>query len=163
MKEREQITLAGAPLRGAMYTGTYLQNQTRASRWRAIAYLRASAIAYLRAHLNSKCVPPVLMHRAITCDSFKVLAQKVFDCVTIKKKKTTQNPTFWPPGTPRHAPGAKVSHHCILLFITFDLICYMTMLVQNGFWTIPPPPLPSWPYPPGITSNFRMCSSSPHP
>ena len=52
------------------------RQKSRASRWRAIAYPRASAIAYLRAHQNSKCVPPVLIHRAITCDSFKVLAQK---------------------------------------------------------------------------------------
>ena len=27
-------------------------------------------------HQNSKCVPPVLIHKAITCDSFKVLAKK---------------------------------------------------------------------------------------
>ena len=27
-------------------------------------------------HKNSEYVPPVLIHRAITCDSFKVLAQK---------------------------------------------------------------------------------------
>ena len=51
-------------------------NNTRASQWCTIAYSHASTIAYLRAHQNSKCVPPVLIHRAITCDSFKVLAQK---------------------------------------------------------------------------------------
>ena len=51
-------------------------SKTRASRWRAIAYPSASAIAYLRAHRNSNCVPPVLVHRAIICDSFKVLARK---------------------------------------------------------------------------------------
>ena len=44
----------------------------------------------------------------------------------------TQNPFFWPLVTPRHAPGAKFLHHCILLFITFDLICNTTMFVQNG-------------------------------
>ena len=49
---------------------------TRASRWHTIAYPHTSAIAYLPAHQNSKCVPPVLIHRAITCDSFTVLAQK---------------------------------------------------------------------------------------
>ena len=53
-----------------------LNKETRASQWRAIAYPSASAIAYLREHQNSKCVPPVLIHRAITCDSFKVLAKK---------------------------------------------------------------------------------------
>ena len=41
------------------------KNGTRASRWRAIAYPRASAIAYLPTHQNSKCVPLVLIHRAI--------------------------------------------------------------------------------------------------
>ena len=50
---------------------------TRASRWRAIAYPRASAIAYLRSHQNSKCVPSVLIHRAIACESFKILALMV--------------------------------------------------------------------------------------
>ena len=49
-------------------------DQTRASRWRAIAYPRASAIAYLCAHQNSKCIPLVLIHRAIACESFKILA-----------------------------------------------------------------------------------------
>ena len=53
-----------------------VSTETRASQWCAIAYFRASAIAYLPAHQNSKCLPPVLIHRAITCDSFKVLAKK---------------------------------------------------------------------------------------
>ena len=52
------------------------KKKTRASRWRTLANPRASAIAYLRTHQNSKCVPPVVIHRVITCDSFKVLAQK---------------------------------------------------------------------------------------
>ena len=53
-----------------------------------LAYPRSSTIAYLRAHQNSKCVPPVLIHRDITCDSFKVLAQKGYrrSCMTITKK-----------------------------------------------------------------------------
>ena len=43
----------------------------------ALAYPRASAISYVYAHQDSKCLPPVFIHRAIiTCDSFKVLAQK---------------------------------------------------------------------------------------
>ena len=46
------------------------------------------------------------------------------------------NPTVWPQVTPRHAPRAKCLHHCILLFITFDLICNMIMFVQNGFCPI---------------------------
>ena len=31
---------------------------------------------------------------------------------------------------------AKFLHLCILLLITFDLICNMTMFVQNGLWTL---------------------------
>ena len=46
------------------------------ARHRIITYPRTSAIAYLSAHQNSKCVPPVLIHRAITCDNFKVQAKE---------------------------------------------------------------------------------------
>ena len=102
---------------------------TRASQWHAIAYPRTSVIAYRHAHQNSKCVPPVLIYRAIICDSFKPRRS----CVTKKKKKRTQNPVILPLVTPRFAHGAKLLHHCILLFITFDLICNMTMFVQNWF------------------------------
>ena len=52
-------------------------------------------------------------------------------------------------------------HHCILLFITFNLICNMTMFVQNGFWTIQSHIALA--LPPGVTSKFGMCSSSSHP
>ena len=45
---------------------------------------------------NSECVPPVLIHRAIACDSFKVLAQKAIKELCDNKKKT-QNPTFYTP------------------------------------------------------------------
>ena len=51
-----------------------LEIKTRASRWRAIAYPRASAIDYIPAHQST--IPPVLIHRATTCDSVKVLAKK---------------------------------------------------------------------------------------
>ena len=50
--------------------------------------------------------------------------------------KRTPNPILWPLLTPRHAPRAKLLHHYILLFITFDLICIMTTFVQNEFWTL---------------------------
>ena len=68
-----------------------------------------------------------------------------------QSKKRTQNPTFLPLVTPRHAPGTKFLHHCILLFITFDLICNMTMLVQNEFWTLWA--TPRWPCPQGSHEN----------
>ena len=53
-------------------------------------------------------------------------------------------------------------HYCLLRFIAFDLICYMAMFVQNLFLD----PLGHTPHlalPPGVTSKFRMCSSSLHP
>ena len=68
--------------------------------------------------------------------------------------------TFGDPQT----PPAKFLHHYILLLITFDLICNMTMFEQNGFWTLqghprhfnplPPPPPPSTiPLPPAPHPN----------
>ena len=90
--------------------------RTRASRWRAITYPRASAIAYHHAHWNSKCVPPVLTltHRAITCDSFKFLAQKPRrSWVTIKNDS-------------KSSFSAKFLHHCI--FCSLPLIWYATWL-----------------------------------
>ena len=71
------------------------------------------------------------------------------------KKRTLKILLFYLWWPPRYAPRAKFLLHCILLFITFDLICIMTMFVQNGFWTL-------WGYsplalPPG---KFQMCSSS---
>ena len=64
-----------------------VQEQNDLSRGYAIAYPRASTTAYLRAHQNSKFVPPDLIHRAITCDSLKALAQKPRrSCVTIESK-----------------------------------------------------------------------------
>ena len=68
-------------------------------------------------------------------------------CVTFQKKDPKSY--FLTSSDPQTCPGAKFLHHCILLFITFDLISNMTMFVQNGFWTPPPPPLPTttWPVP----------------
>ena len=58
-------------------------------------------------HQNSaKCVPPVLIHRAITFDSFKVLAQKAKEELCDNQNKRTQNPTFLPLVTLRHSPLA---------------------------------------------------------
>ena len=102
------------------------QKKTRASQWRTIAYPRASAIAYLPAHQNSKCIRLVLIHGAITCDSFKVLAKKSLKGVGWQYKKDPKS-YFLTSSDPSHAPGDKFLHHSILLFITFDLICNMTM------------------------------------
>ena len=126
---------------------------TRASRWHVITYPCVSAVPYLRAYQNSKCVPPVLIHRAITCDSFKKPRRS---CVTIKKKKKDPKSYFLNCGDPRHAPGVKCLHHCILLFITFDLICNMTMFVQNRFWTLRGHP--PWPCPQGLHQNSECVS-----
>ena len=90
---------------------------------------------------------------------FQGSSSKSLGRVVWQSKKRTQKILlfylWWPP---RYAPKAKFLLHCILLFITFDLICIMTMFVQNGFWTL-------WGYsplalPPGFTSKFQMCSSS---
>ena len=70
------------------------KKKNRASRWRAIAYSRVSAIAYLRAHRNSKWVPPFLIHRAIACDSFKSLVKKVELCDNKKGPKILRF-DFW--------------------------------------------------------------------
>ena len=83
-------------------------------------------------------------------------------CVTIKKiqKKDPKSYflTWWPPDM---LLGQNFLHYCILLFITFDLICHMTMFVQNGFWTL----LGHTPLalPPEVKSKFWMCSSTPYP
>ena len=129
-----------------------LQMKTRASRWRAIAYPHASAIAYLHAHQNSECVPPVLIHWAIICDSFKVLAKKKPKRSWVTIKKSDPKSYILTSNDPRHAPGANFLSHCILLFITFSFICKVTMFVQNEFWTLRghTPLAPT----PGVTSKF---------
>ena len=53
--------------------------------------------------------------------------------MTIKKKKKDPKSYFLISGDPQTCPGANFLHHCILLCITFDLICNMTVSVQNGF------------------------------
>ena len=101
---------------------------------------RASAIAYLREHQNSKCVPPVLIQ-------FPGFQEELCD------NKTDTKSYFLTSGDPQTCPRGKILHYYILFFITFDLICYMTMFVQNGFWTLRghTPPTP------------RACSQGLHP
>ena len=133
---------------------------TRASRWRVIAYPRASAIAYFPACQNSKGVLPILIHRTITYDNFKVLAKKHKNSwVTIKKR--TQNPTFWPLVTLRHALGQTF---CTTVFSSsLPSIWYATCYVCTK-WILTHRGQPlALALPPGVTSKFRMCSSSPHP
>ena len=101
-------------------------------------------------HQNSECAPPI--HRAITCNNFVLAKKPKRSWVTIKK--STQNPTFPPLVTLRHAPGQHFLHHCILLFITFNSICNMTMFVQNEFWTLlAPHPSRPRPCPQGSHQN----------
>ena len=130
----------------------------RASRLRAIAYPRASAIAYLRAHQNSKCVPPVLIDRAISCDSFKVLAKKAQEELCDNKKGPKI--LFFDLVTPRHAPGAKFCTTVIYsslpsIWDATWLRLYKTILDPSG------------PHPPGLTSRgyikISNVFSSPHP
>ena len=47
----------------------------------------------------------------------------------------------------------KILHHCILLFISFDLICNMTTFVQNEFWTLRGNT--PWPCPLGSYENSK--------
>ena len=62
--------------------------------------------------------------------------------MTIKNKDPISY--FLTAGGPRHAPWAQFLHHCILLFITFDLICNMTMYKMDfgPFWVTSPWPCP---------------------
>ena len=62
------------------------------------------------------------------------------------------------PKIPRHARG-KILHRCILPLFIFDLICNMTMFVQNGFWTLRSPPPP----PPPPPTHTRPCPQGLHP
>ena len=57
--------------------------------------------------------------------------------MTIKKD---QKSNFLTSGDPQTCIRAKCLHHCILLFITFDLICNMTRFVKNGFLDLSAPP-----------------------
>ena len=135
--------------------------RTRASRWGAIAYPHASAIAYFPAHQNSKCTPPVLIHRAITYDSFMVLAKKKpkRSWVTIKEKDpesyclTSGDPQTCPQGK-MFAPLYSALHY--LRFDTqHDYVCTKWILTHRGHTPLA--------LPPGVTSKFWMCSSSLHP
>ena len=47
----------------------------------------------------------------------------------------------------------KSLHYCILLFITFDFICNLTMFVQNGFWTLRA--TPTWHCSQRLHQNFE--------
>ena len=79
-------------------------------------------------HQNSECISPVLICRAITYDSFKILAQKRLRGVVWQSKNRIQNPTFWPLVTPRHALGqnffltvfySSLLHFCSSLLFIF--------------------------------------------
>ena len=133
---------------------------TRASRWRAIAYPRASAIAYCPAHQNFKCVPQVPIHRAITYDSFKVLAKKPkrnWVTIQIKDRKSY----FLTSSDPQICPRGKIfaplyfTLHNLRFDMQHDYVCTKWILDPSR-----PHPLA---LPPRVISKFRMCSSSPHP
>ena len=128
-----------------------------------------------------KCILPVLIHRAITCDSFKVLPKKKPKrCwVTIKKKKkkkkkkdpksyflTSNDPRHAPKSyyltssDPRHAPRGKI------LASLYSTLHNLRLDIQHGYVCIKWILDPSGPYPlalpPRTRSKFRMSSSSPH-
>ena len=133
--------------------------KTRASWWRTIACTLASAIAYHRAHQNSKCFPLVLIHRAITCDSFKVLAQKAYEESCDNPKKGPK--IFLTSNDPQTCPWGKIfaPPYFTLHYLWFDMqhehVCIKWTLDHSG----PHPPA----LPPRVTLKFRMCSFGPHP
>ena len=112
-------------------------------------------------HQNSKCVLPVLIHRDITCDSFKVLAQKARE--ELCDKKRTPSPTFWPlhgDVTPVMPPGQ-------IFCTTYSILHYLWFEMQHDYvctkWILRPFGATPLALPPGDISKFWMCSSSPHP
>ena len=132
---------------------------TRASRWRTIAYPCASTIAYLCTHQNSKCLPPVLIHRAITCDRFKILAQKAEEELCDNKKMDAKS-YFFTSGDPQDMPMGQ--NFCTTVFYSsLPLIWYATWLCTK--WILDPLGQHPLTLPPWVTSKFQMCSSSPHP
>ena len=109
-------------------------NITKANQWHAIAYPRASAIPYLRAHQNSKCIPSVLIHRAITCDSFMVLAQKWLELCDNPKKYPKSY--FLTSSDPQTCPRGNIFAPLYSTLTSFNLICNVHDYVQNGFLTL---------------------------
>ena len=114
--------------------------ETRASRWRAIAYPRASAIPYYPVHQSSECVPPVLIHRAINCDSFKVLAKKNLKGVGWQSEK---------------GPKLYSTINNLRFGMHHDYVCTK--------WILDPSRLHPLVLSPGVISKFQMCSSGPLP
>ena len=112
-------------------------------------------------HRNSNCVPPVLIYRAIICDSFKALAKKKPEELADNKKKTGPNSLFFLTSSdPQPCPRGKrfAPLYSALHNLRFDM--------QHDYvytkWISDPskPHLPD-PVPRG-TSKFRMCFFSPH-
>ena len=147
-------------------------SETRASRWRAITYPRASTIAYLRIRQNSKCYlqSSSLWLFSVIVSRFE-LQKPRRSCVTIKKKKKKKKKKKDPKSyfltsgdsyihVYRHARG-KI--FCTTVFYSsLPLIWYATWLCLykkdfGPFRATSPGPAPE------VTSKFRMCSSSPHP
>ena len=101
-------------------------------------------------HQNSECVPPVLIHRAITCDSFKVLAKKKpkRSWVTIKRKDpksyvlTSSDPQSCPQGN-IFPPLYSTLHN-----IRFDMqVCIKWIWTLRGHTP--------WPCPKGSHQNTK--------
>ena len=135
--------------------------KTRASRWCAIAYPHASTIAYLHAHQNSKRVLPVLILRAITCDSFKIISQKASEELCDNPKKKDPKSYFLTSSDPQTSP--EQNFWTTVFYSSLPLIWYAKWLYVCTKWILDP-----WgPHPlalsPGLTLKFWMCSSSPHP
>ena len=111
-------------------------------RRRAITYPCASTVAYLRPHQNPKCVPPVLIHWAITCSSSKRLGGVVW-----QSKKKDPKSYFFTPGDPQSCPRGKIfaplyfTLHYLWFDMQHDYACIKWIL--DPLVPQPPPPGPA--------------------
>ena len=105
-------------------------------------------------HQHSECVPPVFIHRAITFDIFKFLAQKASEELCDNQKKEPKS-YFLTSSDRQTCPRGKhfAPLYSTLHYLRFDM---QHDYVQNGFWTFGA--TPSGPAHRAYI-KIRMCSS----
>ena len=102
-----------------------------------------------------------LIHRAITCDSFKVLAKKAQEEFGDNQKKKDLKAYFLTSSDPQICPCGKIFAplYSTLHNLRFDMqhgyVCIKRILDLQGHTPLA--------LPQGVISKFQMCSSSPHP
>ena len=128
----------------------------------APSHIPASTLSHISAHIK---IPNAFLQSSstgllpVTVSRF-YLKKPRRSCVTIKEK--TQNPTFWPLVTPRHAPRQYVC--TIVFYSSLPLIWYAKWLslYKMDFETFGAKSPAPWPCRPEVISKFRVCFSSPH-